>query len=245
MGSAGHDHHRRLVHEVLALRKELLSQTTLVLPNGNRDLHSTNHAAWEALLSLPPGAIRDIRDPVGPFRDLDAYSVLDLLEAKERTSSETVPVCPTCAEAAAHLIRRHALPFRVVDAPGKFCLCRHGSVNQTDLFFRLAVEVAGRPRMLIVGGNTHIDNAARRIDKPDMLVARDHFRVDPSVVARVDALVFAGGMLGHKHSAPILEFYANLRKEDRPIRIDAPRPNANTVALAIIAHRRQLLERVA
>ena len=245
MSSAAHNHHRRLVREVLALRQERLGLSGLVPAEGDGDLPPSRHPVWEALLSLPEGALREIRDPRGPYAGLDAVEALDRLEAQERPTAETAPVCPLCAAAAATLIRRHRLPFRVVDAPDKFCLCRRGAATATDLILRLAVEVAGRPRLLILGGNTHLDNAARRVGKPEVLVARDHFRVEPSAVARVDGLVFAGGMLGHKHSAPILAAYANLRKEARPIRIDAPRPNANAVALAIIRHRHQLRERVA
>ncbi len=245
MSSADHDYHRRLVREVVLLRRELLGVEAVAVPHGNADVPAIRHKAYEAMLAMPDGFLKVVRDPRGPFAHQDAYDVLDHLEESCPLPWETVPVCQVCAEGAALVIRAMDLPFRVADAPDKFCLCRSESCDETDMMLRLAVEVSGRPRLLVVGGNPYIDRAAGRMRKPDVLVARDHFRVDPRVIGRVDGVVWALGMLGHKHAAPIERAFDALPERDRPLEIGCRRPNANTVALSIIARRHDLLARTA
>lgn len=244
MTSHGHDHQRRLVHEVVALRRDLLGLDAVDVPASRADIPPARRREIEAVLVLPGGFLGAVREPDGPFAGLDAYEVLDRVERTHPIPVGTVPVCRSCAGKTALTIQALGLPFRVVDRRDRICICRSESCNDDDLLLRVAVEVSGRPRLLVVGGNQYIDRAAMRMRSSRVIVSRDDFRVSAEVVDRVDGFVWARGMLGHKHSDRFFDRYVALPEAARPLRIDC-KPSVAQVTRAIVGVRDELKMRVA
>ena len=152
-----------------------------------------------------------------------------------------MPTCGACALPVARLIGRLVLPFRIVTAPDRRCLCRKSSCTELDYLFRIALEVAGRPRLLVIGGNPDSDKALRRIGKPEAHVVREHIRrVDPRLVGAVDVLLIARGIAKHKDTLPYTEAYDALSDDRRPLRLETQSPNANAQALTLIAERERI-----
>lgn len=239
--SAAHDAQRRLVHDLLARRRALLGLEALVpLPPDRRLPGPDDQAALEALLALRPGFLDELRRPDGPFAGLDAGAALARHDAVSPPPTETVPVCPTCARPAALVARRHGLPVAVAPSPDALCLCEGATTEATALLFRLALEVAGRPRTLVLGGNASIDNALRHVKRARVHVVRDNHRVDPNVVASLDLVVHARGLTLHKTTNPYTEALKALPAAARPLDLRPRQPNANTVALAIAEERAKI-----
>lgn len=237
-GSAAHDAQRRLVHDVLLWRRDLFGlDAILALPETNRSPDADEQAAYEAALALRPGFLAELRRLDGPFRGLDADAALTRHDAETPPPRETVPVCARCVKPVALLIRRHELPLRVVPAADALCLCEGAKVEDLPLLFRLALEVAGRPRTLVLGGNAHIDAALRQVKRTRVHVVRGDHRVDPNVVAGLDLVVHARGLTQHKTTNPYTEALKALPVDLRPVEVHPRQPNANTVALAIVEER--------
>jgi len=241
MSSAAHDHHRRLVHDLLSYRREMLGLWQVALPPAGIDLAARDRRDFEAALSLPVGALAAVRDVAGPYRDLDPVQILARLDRCRPLPSETVPTCDSCALPVARLIGRMALPFRIVASPDRRCLCRKSSCTELDYLFRIALEVAGRPRLLVIGGNPDSDKALRRIGKPEVHVVRENIRrVEPRLVGAVDVVLIARGLAKHKHTLPYTEAYDALPEGRRPLRLETQSPNANAQALTLIAERERI-----
>jgi hypothetical protein len=207
LSSAEHDRHRRLVHEVLAARQAALGLWQVELPDPGRDLPADRRQAYEALLAFPEGALAAVREPGGRFRALEAAEVLALLDADRPPPAATVPTCGSCAEPVALLLARRELPFRVAAAADRRCLCRQESCDALDYLFRVALEIAGRPRLLVLGGNPDSDRALRRIKDPEVLIVRERPSVDKRLVGSVDVLLIAQGMTKHKTTLPYTGYF--------------------------------------
>lgn len=243
--SAAHDAQRQLVRDLLDRRRELLGLGDHVpLPPDRRLPSGDEQAAIEALLALRPGFLAELRRPDGPFAGLDVETALGRHDDASPPPTETVPVCPRCAPAAALLARRHDLPFAVAASPDALCLCEGSTTEDTALLFRLAFEVAGRPRTLVLGGNAPIDNALRHVKRARVHVVRDNHRLDPNVVAALDLVVYARGLTQHKTTNPYTEALKALPAAARPVEIWPRQPNANTVALAIVEERAKIRAQV-
>jgi hypothetical protein len=241
MSSAAHDRRRHLVHDLLARRREQLGLDQIDLPPTGLDLPPRERQDYELALSLPPGSLAAIRDVSGPFPDPDPDQILADLDAGNPLPTETVPTCGACALPVARLIGRLELPFRIVAAPDRRCLCRKSSCTELDYLFRIALEVAGRPRLLVIGGNPDSDKALRRIDKPEVHVVRERIRrVDPRLVGAVDVMLIARGIAKHKDTLPYTEAYDALPDHRRPLRLETQSPNANAQALTLIAERARI-----
>lgn len=239
--SAAHDAQRRLVHEVLAWRRDLLGLEPLVeLPPDRRLPSGDDQAALEAMLALRAGFLDELRRIDGPFAGLDADAALAAHDAATPPPTETLPVCARCARPAAVLARRHELPFAITLSADPLCLCEGSQPDDLSLLFRLALEVAGRPRTLVLGGNSHIDNALRYVKRTRVHVVRDTPRLDPNVVAAIDLVVIARGLTLHKTTNPYTEAIKALPADARPLEVRPRQPNANTVALAIVAERAKI-----
>jgi hypothetical protein len=239
--SAAHDAQRRLVHELLAWRRDLLGLEDLVqLPPDRRLPGGEELATLEAMLALRPGFVGELRRLDGPFAGLDADAALAAHDATNPPPAERVPICPRCARPVALLIRRHDLPLVLAPAADPLCLCEGATTDDTALLFRLALEVAGRPRTLVLGGNAHIDTALRHVKRTRVHVVRDNIRLDPKAVAGVDLLVVARGLTLHKTTNPYTEAIKALPATTRPVEIRPRQPNANTVALAIVEERAKI-----
>ena len=236
--SAAHDAQRRLVHGLLAWRRDWLGLGEVVALPPDRALPGgVELAVLEAMLGLRPGFVGELRRIDGPFAGLDAATALADHDAATPPPSERVPVCPRCAGPVVLLVRRHALPFGLTPARDPLCLCEAAAIDDTALLFRLALEVAGRPRTLVLGGNAHIDTALRHVKRTRVHVVRDNHRLDPNVVAGIDLVVIARGLVVHKTTNPYTEAIKALPADARPVELRPRRPNANTVALAIVEER--------
>jgi len=239
--SAAHDAQRRLVHELLAWRRDLLGLEGVVeLPPDRRLPGGEDRAVLETMLALRPGFLDELRRIDGPFVGLDADAALARHDAESPPPPETVPVCARCARTAAVLLRRHGLPFCLAPNPDALCLCEGGTVEDQSLLFRLALEVAGRPRTLVLGGNAYIDAALRHVKRTRVHVVRDDHRLDPNVVAALDLVVYARGLTLHKTTNPYTEAIRALPAAARPVEVRPRQPNANTVALAIVEERAKI-----
>ena len=246
--SAAHAAHRQLLHDVLSSRCQALGLEALVpLPPNRRDPSPEDRAALESIFALRPGFLMEVRRIDGPWRGHDAVSALAAHDTASPVPTRTVPVCARCVRPGALLIRRHDLPFRVSpvapirDGP---CLCEGTTTDGAPLLFRLALEAAGRPRTLVLGGNAAIDAALRQVKRARVHVVRDNHRLDPSVVADLDLVVIARGLTVHKTTNPYTVALRALPEAIRPVVVHPRQPNANTVALAIVDEREQIRARV-
>jgi hypothetical protein len=240
LSSAAHDRHRRLTHQVIALRLAALGLWQVEPPDAGRDLPDDRRQALEAVLCLPPGTLAAIRDIAGPYRELEAEEIARRLASEAPPPAETVPTCGVCAEPVALLLTRRDLPIRVVAATDRRCLCRQESCDTLDYLFRVAIEAAGRPRLLVLGGNPDSDRALRRIKDPEVLIVRERPNVDKRLVGSVDVLLIAQGMTKHKHTLPYTTTYDALPEQQRPVRIVTHSPNANAVAETLIRERARI-----
>jgi hypothetical protein len=196
------------------------------------------------MLALPPGTLAAVRDIDGQYRDHDADTIAIQLDGQCLPPTDTVPTCGSCAEPIALLLLRRDLPFRVAPALDKRCLCRQESCDALDFLFRVGLEIAGRPRMLVLGGNPDSDRALRRIKDPEVLIVRERPSVDKRLVARVDVLLIAQGITKHKTTLPYTTAYDALPEAQRPLKILSPSPNANAVAETLIRERDRIKEAV-
>lgn len=239
--SAAHAAHRQLLHDLLYWRRGALGLEELVeLPPDRRDPSQEECVALEAILALGPGFLAEVRRVDGPWRGQDAFAAVAAHDAASPPPDETVPVCARCVRPAASLLRRHGLPFRLAPmAPGRnrLCLCEGTTTDGAPLLFRLALEAAGRPRTLVIGGNAAIDAALRQVKRARVHVVRDDHRLDPSVVADLDLVVMARGLVVHKTTNPYTAALRALPEAARPVVVHPRQPNANTVALAIVEER--------
>jgi hypothetical protein len=240
VSSASHDRHRRLVHEVMAARQAALGLWQIELPDPGRDLPEERRQAFEAMLCLPSGTLAAIRDIAGAYRELEADEIAARLAREAPPYEETVPTCGACAEPVALLLTRRELPIRVTAATDRRCLCRQESCDALDYLFRIAIEVAGRPRILMLGGNPDSDRALRRLKDPEVLIVRERPNVDRRLVGTVDVLLIAQGMTKHKHTLPYTTAYDALPEAQRPLRIITSSPNANAVAETLIRERARI-----
>jgi hypothetical protein len=240
LSSTDHDRHRRLVHEVIALRQGELGLWQVEPPDAGRDLSEDRRQAMEAMLALPAGTLAAIRDINGPYRELEAEEIAARLGVEAPLVEETVPTCGACVEPVALLLVRRELPIRVAAASDRRCLCRQESCDALDYLFRIAIEVAGRPRLLVLGGNPDSDRALRRIKDPEVQIVRERPNVDKRLVGTIDVLLIAQGMTKHKHTLPYTTAYDALPEAQRPLRITTPSPNANAVAETLLRERERI-----
>lgn len=243
MSSADHDRHRRMVHEVIAVRQAALGLWQVELPDPGRDLPNDRRQAVEAVFALPSGSLAAIRDIDGPYGDQEAEEILRRLDAGRPAPADTVPTCGGCAEPVALLLTRRELPYRVAPAGDRRCICRQESCDALDYLFRVAFEIAGRPRLLVLGGNPDTDRALRRIKDPEVLIVRERPSVDKRLVGSVDVLLIAQGITKHKTTLPYTSAYEALPEAQRPLKIVSQSPNANAVAETIVRERERIAAR--